>query len=688
MQKWPMKGWTLLLLLFCVPCFATTYYVSNTGNDLNSGSQTLPFATIQKAADVAIAGDTVIVKAGTYAGAKFSKSGTSASPIVFRAEPGAIVNAKGSLNSNNDNLWIRNASYITIDGFEVLSSLRAGIAVQGEPTAETHGIVLKNNNCHNNSRWGIFTGYAEGVRVENNITSYSAIEHGIYVSNSSDNPVISGNIAHHNNASGIQINADPALAGDGIISNAVIDSNVIYENGVAGGSAINLASVTFSVIKNNLLYKNHAGGIAGWDDGDGSTFGTHNNKFYNNTIVQPSDGRFVISFLNGSTNNEVKNNILLHLGTRGSINVDASSEPGLISDRNAVVNVFSYNDGSSFVNLATWQSRGHDQNSFVSSSTALFVNSSADDYHLKSGSPAIDYGFVLSDVTDDLEGKPRPIGASTDLGAYETGAGCTDSAPPSTSITSPSNGASVSGTITISATASDDCSLNRVDFFVDGNLIGTDNTSSYSVSWNTGTVGNTSHSLTTIAYDNAGKSSSSAPVTVNVNNTTVKFSDDFQDGNANGWTFTSGTWSVVNGDLTGTAVNGSALSPTFTCTVCTIETDARIQTASGRLSIFGWYQSSSTYVELQLWDDKNRFILKQVSAGTTLATQTVSRTVNANTYYHIKIVFNGANFQVYVDNVLIITLSPGNTPSGKVGFKTWSPNNKSKTSSFKGIVVY
>jgi len=66
----------------------------------------------------------------------------------------------------------------------------------------------------------------------------------------------------------------------------------------------------------------------------------------------------------------------------------------------------------------------------------------------------------------------------------------------------------------------------------------------------------------------------------------------------------------------------------------------------------------------------------------------MARTINTNTNYHIKMNYSGTSFQVYVDSVLIITLNAAATPSGNVGFRVWSPSNKTKTAAFKGITVY
>lgn len=196
---------------------AATFYVATTGNDSHPGTAAQPWATLQRAANAVNPGDMVVVQAGHYRGAKFSRSGTATAPITFNGQAGAVIDSPGTLNTNNDHLWIRNANYIILEGFEIVAAPRAGIAIQGEPNAPAIGHVLRNNFSHHNGVWGIFTGYAQNVVIEDNETSFSGAEHGIYVSNSADNPVIRGNVVHHNRASGIQINADPFLPGDGII---------------------------------------------------------------------------------------------------------------------------------------------------------------------------------------------------------------------------------------------------------------------------------------------------------------------------------------------------------------------------------------------------------------------------------------------------------------------------------------
>jgi subtilisin family serine protease len=114
-------------------------------------------------------------------------------------------------------------------------------------------------------------------------------------------------------------------------------------------------------------------------------------------------------------------------------------------------------------------------------------------------------------VTSPGSGSPNRL-------LYTLGFGGGDTTPPTTSITSPANGATVSGTITVSASASDNVGVTRVELFVDGSLAGTDTSSPYSFSWNTTGVPNGSHSLQTRAYDAAGNVGSSAVVTVTVSN--------------------------------------------------------------------------------------------------------------------------------------------------------------------------
>jgi choice-of-anchor B domain-containing protein len=81
---------------------------------------------------------------------------------------------------------------------------------------------------------------------------------------------------------------------------------------------------------------------------------------------------------------------------------------------------------------------------------------------------------------------------------------------PSVNVTTPADGATVSGTVTVAATAGDDNGVTQVEFFVDGNSIGVDTTSPYSVSWDSTTVPDGSHSVSATATDTIGQTSSDA----------------------------------------------------------------------------------------------------------------------------------------------------------------------------------
>jgi hypothetical protein len=92
-----------------------------------------------------------------------------------------------------------------------------------------------------------------------------------------------------------------------------------------------------------------------------------------------------------------------------------------------------------------------------------------------------------------------------------------DTTAPSVAITSPQNGATVSGTIPIVASASDNIGVAGVQFFVDGVAAGTeDTTSPYSFGWDTTTASAGTHTLTAVARDAAGNTTTSASVSVSV----------------------------------------------------------------------------------------------------------------------------------------------------------------------------
>lgn len=133
--------------------------------------------------------------------------------------------------------------------------------------------------------------------------------------------------------------------------------------------------------------------------------------------------------------------------------------------------------------------------------------------------------YAFSDVTGGshtleyvvADGSHEEIAGSGGTVSFTTTA--PDVTPPTVSVTAPADSAIVQNTITVTADAADETAVLGVQFLLDGTALGAeDTTAPYSVSWNTTTVSNGTHTLTARARDTLNQTTSTA-VTVNVQNT-------------------------------------------------------------------------------------------------------------------------------------------------------------------------
>ena len=326
-----------------------------------------------------------------------------------------MVNQKGS--QRNDIINIENADYIIIDGFITNNAPGNGNGIR---VVNSDNCIIRNNRCDNNAERGIFTAFTDDILIENNVCTNSIDEHGIYVSNSSDRPIIRYNECYGNNNIGIHLNGDLSAGGDGIISDAQVYGNIIYDNNLAAG--INMDGVQNPIIYNNLIYNNHsAQGIALFQQ-DGAIV-TSGAKIFNNTIIVPSDGRWGILVKNGANvNTKIYNNIIINQHAwRGCITVESTNQ--FTSDYNILNDKMSASGDGSSISLAAWQALGFDNNSLIADAlTSIFTNPVSNDYQLITNSQAIDAGtnLVNSIVNVDLNGNTRPSGTGYDIGAYES----------------------------------------------------------------------------------------------------------------------------------------------------------------------------------------------------------------------------------------------------------------------------
>ena len=192
-------------------------------------------------------------------------------------------------------------------------------------------------------------------------------------------------------------------------------------------------------------------------------------------------------------------------GTTGNANLTLSTYfPGAVFAKNVLAG------GASSTN---WPAG----NFFPASLDAVaFVNRTGGDYHLSATSPYRNAGTDGKDLGADIDALNEATACALD-GAC-TGAP-PDVTPPAVSIAAPPAGATVTGTVTVSASASDNVGVAGVQFRLDGTNLGAEvSAPPYTVAWTTTLAPNGTHTLTAVARDAAGNTATSAPVTVIVSN--------------------------------------------------------------------------------------------------------------------------------------------------------------------------
>ena len=349
-----------------------TYHVAPNGNDSNSGLSGKPWATIQHAADVVNPGDTVIVADGTYAETvAITRGGTSSSPISFRAENKwkATIAPQSTAGNSNYTLYFSRASYVTVRDFEITGTPDTAAAVKFD--SGTNNVVI-GNNIHS-----------------------------------------------------VGVSTSKCLSGAGILiadNNETVDGNLIWNVGPPRSAkfrcnqqhGIYIAAGTGGKVQNNIV----SGIWQGYGihlDGVGLSAWT----VANNTVINSGDnahntgGPFIFSCGGGTCDNNVFVNNLFSQ-TQGGRCFWEFPGKGKLGNHNSYTNNLTHNCGTQ-----DWITGSGKEQKSSDPQFRNYTGGPDGDYHLKSGSPAIDAGTPVNAPATDFDGTQRPQLAGFDIGAYE-----------------------------------------------------------------------------------------------------------------------------------------------------------------------------------------------------------------------------------------------------------------------------
>ena len=299
------------------------YYVSINGSDANAGTINAPFENINTALGKVVAGDTVLVRGGTYhEQLSFSKSGTSENNIIVKAYPGEkpVIDGSNIIVAGWQALvTLSNVRYITLEGFDICNFLSSafntdpeGIAINGN----SHDITIKNCSIYN----------IKSNATLNNWRSAHAI---LVIGNGASaitNLVITG-CAVHDTQTGTSENV--TLAGN--IDGFIFSNNKVYNTEnigiiVAGGDNLNPSgNVATNYARNGVI---------------------SDNEFHDNTMTRTPDvwgaDRYgaISIYICGGANTVVERNKVYN-SDRG---IGLVSESNIYATRSTIVrNNFVYN---------------------------------------------------------------------------------------------------------------------------------------------------------------------------------------------------------------------------------------------------------------------------------------------------------------------------------------------------------
>jgi hypothetical protein len=233
---------TTTITLLARPAAGATYYVAPSGSDTNPGTLAAPFATLQHAAMVAVAGDTVLARQSVYNALLTPphSGNTTQGPITFASYPGELATIDGTglkiPGGQNGLITLADRSYVIIEGFELrnyTSASRAQVPVGIYLTGAGSGVQIVNNHIH------LITTTAKTTPKQCGSNALGLAAYGSRAPASINGLVISGNELDH-----LQTGCSESMSIDGNVDGYAVLSNRVHDNDNIGIDSIGFERVS------------------------------------------------------------------------------------------------------------------------------------------------------------------------------------------------------------------------------------------------------------------------------------------------------------------------------------------------------------------------------------------------------------------------------------------------------------